>query len=75
MGPTAITPRDVFIMYTKADPYESKLVETVKDQLYDWGLTAWVYEDWDWEKEGETGPRWRSYGRMDQLDLATSRNA
>src|SRR5262249_6681831 len=34
-----------------------------------WGLTAWVYEDWDWEKEAEAGPRWRSYGRMDQLDL------
>lgn len=69
MGPMVAMPRDVFIMYTKADPYESKLVETVKDRLYDWGLTVWVYEDWDWEKEDEAGPRWRSYGRIDQLDL------
>src|SRR5262245_11400944 len=69
MDPAIATARDVFILYTKADAYESRLVEAVKDRLYDWGLTAWVYEDWDWEKEAEAGPRWRSYGRMDQLDL------
>jgi tetratricopeptide (TPR) repeat protein len=68
MGPAIATARDVFILHTKADAYESKLVEAIKDRLYEWGLTAWVYEDWDWEKEAEAGPRWRSYGRMDQLD-------
>ena len=70
MNSTLSVRRDVFIMYTKADPYEAKLVETIKDQLYNWGLTNWVYEDWEWEKESDARPRWRSYGRMDQLDLA-----
>jgi len=69
MGSSGAAKRDVFIIYTKADPYESKLVEAIKGQLYNWGLTFWVYEDWDWEAEGEAGPRWRTDGRIDQLDL------
>src|SRR5262245_21527581 len=69
MDSTVAMPRDVFIVYSKGDPFESKLVEAIKEQLYNWGLTAWVYEDWDWEKESERGPRWRASGRVDQLDL------
>lgn len=69
MGPSVDMKRDVYIMYTKADPYESKLVEAIKEQLYNWGLTVWVYEDWDWETEGEAGSRWSSSGRLNQLDL------
>ena len=30
MGAAVVTPRDVFIMHTKADSYEAKLVEAVK---------------------------------------------
>jgi hypothetical protein len=69
MGSSVTTPHDVFIVYSKGDPFESNLVESIKERLYDWGLTAWVYEDWEWEKESIDGPRWRSYGTTDQLDL------
>ena len=31
------------------------------------GLTAWVYEDWEWEDEGEAGAGVPT-GRVDQLD-------
>jgi tetratricopeptide (TPR) repeat protein len=63
------TKRDVFIIHTKADSYESQFVEALKDQLDRWGLSPWVYEDWEWETEGETGVKWRSTGRIDQLDI------
>jgi tetratricopeptide (TPR) repeat protein len=64
MGLPADPKRDVFIVHTKADPFEAKLVEAIKDYLDRWLLIPWVYEDWEWETEGDPGPRYRSYGRL-----------
>src|SRR5262245_57533787 len=50
---------DVFIMYTQADPHESRLCEEIKDLLLAFELSAPGYEEMEWLLDPEPG-EWRS---------------
>jgi tetratricopeptide (TPR) repeat protein len=44
--------RDVFIVFSKSDPLESRFALAVKHGLEELGLSAFEYEDWSWVEQG-----------------------
>jgi hypothetical protein len=65
--------KDVFIVHTQGDEREAALVRAFIPRLAEFGISVWVYKDWEWEHKVHRRGRGalRSFGRPEHLDLAT----
>ncbi len=56
------TPKDVFIIHSKSEPYEEALVSRLIEWLIGVGITVYEYTDWQWSKDQPGKVRYSSSG-------------